>query len=169
MSKDSRERTGLNDEAKRAAVCASDQPAPRLLLKPRRSPDGGPRQRGFTLIEMIIVISIVMILASIAIPVYRMHVLRAKEAVLKEDLYAMRTSIDQYTQDKSKAPQSLDDLVTAGYLHLIPKDPFTESNSTWEPVIDDSIQEPDQTDTGIVDVKSGAKVMSSEGTTYDTW
>jgi general secretion pathway protein G len=166
---DSRDHHELSSETKRAAVCASDHLGPRLVLNRRRLRNGGIRQRGFTLIEMIIVISIVMILTAIAIPLYRLHVLRAKEAVLKEDLYAMRTSIDEYTQDKNKAPQSLDDLVTTGYLRLIPKDPFTDSNSTWEPVIDDSIQEPDQTETGIVDVKSGAKIQSSDGTTYDTW
>lgn len=126
-------------------------------------------QRGFTLIEMIIVISIVMILASIAIPVYRMHVLHAREAVLKEDLFSMRQSIDQYTQDKNKAPQSLDDLVSAGYLHGLPKDPITESNQTWEPVMDDSIQQLGQSEPGIVDVHSGAKTTGSDGTAYNTW
>ncbi len=126
-------------------------------------------QQGFTLIEMIIVISIVMILTSIAVPVFKMHVLHAREAVLKEDLYSIRQCIDQYTQDKNKAPQSLDDLVTAGYLHALPKDPFTDSNQTWEPVTDDSIQQLDQTDTGIVDVHSGSKGTGSEGTAYNTW
>lgn len=144
--------------------------------RPRAVSDGSfrlaafdPMEEGFTLIEMMIVISMVGILVSIAIPVYKMHILHAREAVLKEDLYAMRTSIDQYTQDKNKAPQSLDDLVSTGYLHLIPKDPFTESNTTWEPVSDNSIEQIEQTDTGIVDVHSGSKATSSEGTTYDTW
>lgn len=127
------------------------------------------QERGFTLIEMIIVVSIVLILTSIAIPAYKNHVLHAREAVLKEDLYSMRQSIDQYTQDKNKAPQSLDDLVSAGYMHLIPKDPFTDSNQTWQPVSDDSIQQIGQTDTGIVDVHSGSKLVSTDGTSYDTW
>jgi general secretion pathway protein G len=165
----SRERPGLNDKMRRALLRSRDGLAVRRIRQRRRASNGGLSQGGFTLIEMIIVISIVMILTGIAIPLYRMHVVRAKEAVLKEDLYAMRSSIDQYTQDKDKAPQSLDDLVTAGYLHAIPKDPMTESNSTWEPVSDDSIQDPDQTETGIVDVKSGAKSMGSDGTSYDTW
>lgn len=125
--------------------------------------------KGFTLIEMIIVISIVTILAAIAIPIYRGHIQRAREATLKEDLYSMRQCIDQYTQDKNKAPQSLDDLVTAGYLHFIPKDPFTDSNQSWETVSDDSIQQLNQTDTGIVDVHSGSKDVSSDGTAYNTW
>lgn len=124
---------------------------------------------GFTLVEMIIVISIMMILTSIAIPVYKMHILRAREAVLKEDLFSIRQSIDQYTNDKNKAPQSLDDLVSSGYLHLIPKDPFTESNQTWQPVNDDSIMQLGQTDSGIVDVHSGSDKVGSDGTAYNTW
>ena len=126
-------------------------------------------QKGFTLIEMMIVISIVMILTSIAVPVYRMHVLHAREAVLREDLFTMRQSIDQYTQDKVKAPQSLDDLVSSGYMRVLPKDPFTDSNQTWEPVMDDSIQALGQTETGIVDVHSGSKLTGSDGTGYNTW
>lgn len=127
------------------------------------------KERGFTLIEMIIVISIVTILTSIAIPVYRLHVLHAREAVLKEDLFSIRQCIDQYTQDKNKAPQSLDDLVSAGYLHALPKDPFTESNQTWEPVMDDSIQQLGQSEPGIVDVHSGSKLTATDGTAYNTW
>jgi general secretion pathway protein G len=126
-------------------------------------------QKGFTLIEMIIVISIVMILTSIAIPVYNQHVLHAREAVLKEDLYSMRNAIDQYTQDKDKAPQSLDDIVSAGYLRAIPKDPFTGQKDTWETVSDDSIMQMSQTESGIVDVHSGSKLVGSDGTAYNTW
>ena len=126
-------------------------------------------QRGFTLIEMIIVISIIMILTSIAIPIYNMHIVHAREAVLREDLYSIRNSIDQYTQDKNKAPQSLDDIVQAGYLRALPKDPITQSNETWEPVSDDSIQELLQTDPGIVDVHSGSKLSAADGTAYNTW
>lgn len=126
-------------------------------------------QCGFTLIEMMIVIAIILILASIAIPVYKMHVLHAREAVLKEDLHSMRQSIDQYTQDKDKAPQALDDLVSAGYMRQIPKDPFTDSNQTWEPVTDDSIAVLGQTDTGISDVHSGSKLVGSDGSAYNTW
>lgn len=126
-------------------------------------------QRGFTLIEMMIVISIVIILTAIAVPIYKQHVLHAREAVLKEDLYSMRNSIDQYTQDKDKAPQALDDLVSAGYLRMIPKDPFTDSSQTWEPVTDDSIAVLGQTDTGITDVHSGSKQVGSDGTAYNSW
>jgi general secretion pathway protein G len=126
-------------------------------------------QRGFTLIELIIVCAIISILLGIMVPVYKIHILHANEAVLKEDLYHMRTAIDQYTQDKNKAPQALGDLVTAGYLHAIPKDPFTHSAETWQVVQEDVMESVDQTAPGISDVKSGSSLVSSEGTTYSTW
>jgi general secretion pathway protein G len=126
-------------------------------------------QRGFTLIELIIVIAILSILMSIAAPIYRNHILRANEAVLKQDLYTMRNAIDQYTQDKSKAPQSLDDLVSAGYLRQLPKDPFTNSNSSWQVTQEDALQSVDQTQPGISDVHSGSNLTSSEGTAYSSW
>lgn len=126
-------------------------------------------QRGFTLIEMIIVIAIISILVSVAVPIYRVHILRANEAVLKEDLYTMRNAIDQYTQDKAKAPQALDDLVSAGYLHAIPKDPFTNSNSSWQVVQEDVLQSLDQTQPGISDVHSGSNLTGSDGTAYSSW
>ena len=126
-------------------------------------------RRGFTLIEMIIVISIIAILVAIAVPIYTQHLRHAKEAVLKEDLYSMRSSIDQYTQDKNKAPQQLDDLVTAGYLHAIPKDPFTNSSDTWQVVNEDIVLALDQSQPGITDVHSGSDQISSEGTVYNTW
>jgi general secretion pathway protein G len=126
-------------------------------------------QRGFTLIEMIIVIAIISILVSVAVPVYRVHLLHANEAALKEDLYTLRNSIDQYTEDKSKAPQDLNDLVTAGYLRMLPKDPFTNSNSSWQPVQEDVLTSIDQTQPGISDVHSGSNATSSEGTPYSSW
>jgi general secretion pathway protein G len=126
-------------------------------------------QRAFTLIEMIIVVAIISILVSIAVPVYQQHLLHAKEAVLKEDLYSMRNAIDQYSQDKGKAPQDLNDLVTSGYLRMLPKDPFTNSNSSWQPVQEDVLTSIDQTQPGISDVHSGSNATSSEGTAYNTW
>jgi len=137
--------------------------ANRTALKSRRW------QNGFTLIEMIIVVSIILILVGIAIPSYRTHVLRAREAVLKQDLHAMRDAISQFTQDKNKAPQDLGELVSAGYLHAIPKDPFTDSTSTWVPVQEDVMDTLDQTQPGISDVHSGSDKISSEGTPYNTW
>ena len=126
------------------------------------------QQRGFTLIEMIIVCAIISILLGIMVPVYKIHILHANEAVLKEDLYHMRTAIDQYTQDKGKAPQALDDIVTAGYLHAIPKDPFTHAND-WQTVQEDVLTSIDQTQPGISDVKSASNLISSEGTAYSSW
>ena len=127
------------------------------------------RQRGFTLIEMIIVCAIISILLGIMVPIYRIHILHANEAVLKEDLYNMRQAIDQYTQDKGKAPQALDDIVSAGYLHAIPKDPFTHATDSWQTVQEDVLTSIDQTQPGISDVKSGSSLVSSEGTAYSSW
>ena len=116
-----------------------------------------------------VVISIIVILLSLAIPNYQKSILHAKETVLRDDLYTMRSLIDQYTLDKQKAPTSLDDLVQAGYLKQLPKDPFTNARDSWVPVTDDSIMSPDQTEPGIVDVHSGSEQQSSEGTAYNTW
>jgi general secretion pathway protein G len=127
------------------------------------------RQRGFTLIELMVVISIIVILMAVAIPRYQVSILRARETVLKDDLYSIRTVIDQYTLDKQKAPQSLQELVEAGYLKQLPKDPFTNSTETWVPVQDDSLMSPDQTEPGIIDVHSGSDLNSTEGTAYSTW
>jgi general secretion pathway protein G len=126
-------------------------------------------QRGFTLIELIIVIAMISILLGVMIPVYRIHILHAHEAVLKEDLYNIRQAIDQFTQDKGKAPQDLNDIVSAGYLHAIPKDPFTHAADTWQTVQEDVLTSIDQTAPGITDVKSGSSLVSSEGTPYNTW
>ncbi|HWG49602.1 MAG TPA: prepilin-type N-terminal cleavage/methylation domain-containing protein [Candidatus Acidoferrales bacterium] len=126
-------------------------------------------QRGFTLIEMIIVIAIMGILMAVAVPVYQIHIRRANEAVLKEDLYTLRNAIDQYTQDKSKAPQDLNDLVSAGYLRALPKDPFTNSNTTWQTVQEDTMSAIDQTQPGITDVHSGSNLNGTDGTAYSSW
>ncbi len=127
------------------------------------------QQGGFTLIEMIIVISMISILIGIAVPIYNIHLRHAREAVLKEDLYSMRNAIDQYTQDKAKAPQDLSDLVSAGYLHALPKDPMTNSSETWQVVQEDVMMALDQTQPGITDIHSGSNLTSSEGTAYSSW
>jgi general secretion pathway protein G len=101
--------------------------------------------------------------------VYKTVVLTTKETVLKDNLRELRRIIDQYTADKKKAPQSLQDLVDAGYFRELPRDPITDSNSTWEEVTDTAIASPDQTESGIVDVHSGSAAISSEGTPYNTW
>lgn len=127
------------------------------------------RTKGFTLIELMMVLTVISILVSIAIPIASSAILRAKEGVLKSNLHTLRTLIDQYTADKHKAPQSLDDLVSAGYLRGIPKDPVTNSNTTWQVVMEDASLYPDQTETGIFDVKSGSNAISTEGTPYSEW
>ena len=126
-------------------------------------------KKGFTLLEMMIVLTIIAILASISVPMYQAVVLRAKEAVLKDNLHGLRSVIDQYTADKKTAPQSLEDLVDAGYYREIPEDPITESSTTWQLEFGDTALIPDQLETGIVDVHSGSTAISSEGTPYSEW
>ena len=127
------------------------------------------RDRGFTLIELMIVISLILILVSVSIPASNQSILRAKESVLRQDLFQLRSLISQYTLDKQKAPQSLDDLVQAGYIKQIPVDPMTGSNSTWTVEQEDSLMSVDQQDPGISDVHSGAERTASDGTAYSTW
>ncbi len=126
------------------------------------------KSAGFTLIELMIVMSIIVILLGIAIPNYRNSIVRARESVLKNDLYTMRSVIDQYTLDKQKAPQSLEDLVSAGYLKTIPKDPMTNTTE-WDVQQEDSLMAVDQQEPGIVDVHSTSSATSSEGTPYSAW
>jgi general secretion pathway protein G len=139
------------------------------VIRRRINPGRGKHQAGFTLLELMIVISIILILLSISIPQYQQSLLHAKEAVLKQDLYVLRSAIDQYTLDKQKAPQSLEDLAQAGYLKSLPKDPFTNSRETWVTVNEDSILAVDQQQPGISDVHSGASQTSSDGTPYSEW
>src|SRR6266567_3664188 len=119
------------------------------------------QDRGFTLIELMIVISLILILVSISVPAYNQSILRAKESVLKQDLFQMRSLISQYTLDKQKAPTSLDDLVQAGYIKQIPTDPLTGTNSSWTVDQEDSLMSVDQQDPGISDVHSGSSQTSS--------
>jgi general secretion pathway protein G len=125
-------------------------------------------QLGFTLVELMIVISILLILISVAVPNYRQAIVRAKESVLRQNLDSLRKTIDAYTYDKRKAPQSLDDLVSAGYLKKIPVDPMT-NQADWEVVSEDTMASIDQTEPGINDVHSASQLQSTEGTAYNTW
>jgi general secretion pathway protein G len=126
-------------------------------------------ESGFTLVELMIVMAIIMILATIAIPIYVRTLQRAKEATLREDLHTMRTAIDSYTIDKEKAPDSLDDLVQAGYLKSIPVDPLTSSSQTWITGMSDTMTDINETQGGMDDVHSGSQALASDGTTYNTW
>lgn len=115
-----------------------------------------------------IVISIILIVISFAVPIFKQSIMKAKENTLKNDLATLRTMIDEYTKDKKKAPQSLDDLVSAGYLKEIPKDPITDEPN-WTPVESDVMQYLDQTDSGVDDVHSSSTLVSTEGTPYSEW
>jgi general secretion pathway protein G len=123
---------------------------------------GGWNAKGFTLIELMIVVSIVGILATIAVPSYQSSVIKARETVLRQDLFAMRELLDHHRADKGKYPPSLDGLVTAGYLRAIPKDPFTNSPSSWQQIIE-------PTEGGIFDVYSGSDLVGTNGTPYNQW
>lgn len=126
-------------------------------------------ERGFTLIELMIVIIMILILVSIAAPMYTVSVTRARETVLRQNLYNLRMAIDQYTYDKMKAPQSLDDLVSAGYFREIPVDPMTNSRETWQVDQEDVLLSIDQTEPGISNVHSGASGSGLDGTPYSSW
>lgn len=124
--------------------------------------------QGFTLIELMIVISIIIILIGMAAGLYGRSILHAREAVLKKDLMTMREAIDSYTLDKQQAPQTLEDLVQGGYLRQVPVDPITQQND-WVLHTSESVLTPEQTGTGIDDVHAGADAISSDGTPYSSW
>ena len=130
----------------------------------------GPRDaRGFTIIELMVVMTIIVTLATIGMVQYRQSVQFAKESVLKDDLFKLRDAIDQYYADKNQYPPTLDDLVTSGYVRALPKDPITNSTSTWQSVP----AEPDPSNPsvapGVYDVKSGSELTAMDGSRYSEW
>ena len=125
-------------------------------------------RRGFTLIELMIVMAIIAVLVSVAVPMYQKSVIRARETVLRQNLFTLRTVIDEYTYDKGKAPQSLQDLVNEGYLRQIPIDPMT-GQADWEIIMEDAVSSVSQTEPGIFDVRSRSTQRSLEGTPYNEW
>lgn len=118
--------------------------------------------KGFTLIELLIVVTIIGILATLAAPSYQASVIKAREAALRQDLFTIRDVLDQHRADQGKYPSSLQALVSAGYLRAIPKDPFTNSNTTWQEMVD-------ATEGGIFDVFSGSDFVGTNGTPYNRW
>jgi general secretion pathway protein G len=122
-------------------------------------------QRGFTFVEMMVVITIIVILITIAIPIYQRSITRAKESVLMNNLFTLRTVIDNYTYDKEKAPQTLQDLVSDGYLRKIPMDPITNT-ADWKVVMEDATQAINQAQPGIFDVHSYSDKIGLDGTPY---
>jgi general secretion pathway protein G len=126
-------------------------------------------RRGFTLIELMVVMSLLVVLSTLGLVGYRQSVTRSKEAVLKEDLFRMRDAIDQFYADKNKYPPMLEDLVTDGYLRALPKDPFTESTTSWQAVPAEPDPANPVTEPGIFDVKSGSQATALDGSRYAEW
>jgi general secretion pathway protein G len=119
-------------------------------------------QRGFTLLELSIVMTVALILVTLAYPVYSQSVVKAREAALKQDLFVLRDVIDQFRADQGNYPATLLDLKSAGYVKQIPVDPFTKSAETWQQIEDEE-------EGGVFDVRSGSDVVSRDGTPYNQW
>ena len=143
-------------------------PVIRLAARPHSRGQERKRARGFTLLELMIVISMIMILMAVAVPMYNQAIIQARESVLRSNLATLRNIISQYTLDKQKAPQSLDDLVQAHYLREVPIDPMTRLPN-WEPHEEDVLMSVDQQDPGIDDVHSASNGTASDGTAYSSW
>jgi len=124
---------------------------------------------GFTLIELMVVMAIISILLAIALPIYQKSIVRAKESVLRNNLFTLHTMIDEYTIDKQKAPETLDVLVSEGYLRQVPQDPMTNSNQTWHIIMEDTPVGGSTNAPGIFDVKSGSDKTALDGTPYAEW
>jgi general secretion pathway protein G len=122
-----------------------------------------------TAVSMLSAIAMVAVLVSIALPIYTRSIQRSKESILKNNLFTLRTVIDEYTYDQHKAPQTLQDLVSHGYLRRVPMDPITGSAETWKRMMEDSTNTVNQMQPGIFDIRSGSELTSLEGTPYSQW
>ncbi len=142
--------------------------ASRLFQREAALPQLSARWGGFTLLELMIVITVMMILIAVAVPAYNQHIIRAKETVLKSNLQTLDKVIQQYTLDKAQAPQSLDDLKTAGYLHELPVDPMT-GQADWDTELEDPSNAADPQQPGIIKVHSHSAGTATDGTAYSTW
>ena len=127
------------------------------------------RRGGFTLLELMVVMALIVVLGGIAMSGYRNAVTLAQEAVLREDLFRMRDAIDQYYADKNRYPSSLDALVSDGYLRALPEDPFTRSSTTWQEIPSDPDANNPGGDVGVYNVKSGSDKLSMQGEPYSEW
>jgi general secretion pathway protein G len=136
---------------------------PQLLVTRTRN------ARGFTLIELIVVMSLIVLLATIGLTAYTSSVKRGKEAVLKEDLFRMRDAIDQYYADKGKYPADLSELVGGGYMRRVPQDPITQSSESWQVIPAEPDPNNPSAEPGIYDVKSGSEAMALDGSKYSDW
>src|SRR5262245_1254842 len=123
---------------------------------------GRETPNGFTLIELLIVVSIIGILATLAVPSYQASIIKAREAALRQDLFTLRDVLDQHRADQGKYPASLQTLVASGYLRVVPKDPFTNSESTWQEMTG-VVEE------GVIDVFSGSEFVGTNGLPYNRW
>jgi general secretion pathway protein G len=154
--------------------------APRLRSHADRRPDVSSSlhrtesqtsllERGFTMIELLVVVSLIVILATMGLTQYRASVIHAREATLKEDLFRMRDAIDQYYADKGKYPATLDALVSDGYVRKLPEDPFTHSSTSWQAVPAEPDPNNPAAEPGVFDVKSGSDETALDGTRYSEW
>jgi general secretion pathway protein G len=125
--------------------------------------------RGFTLIELVVVMSLIILLATIGLTAYTSSVRRGKEAVLREDLFRMRDAIDQYYADKGKYPADLTELVSAGYIRRVPEDPMTEKNDSWQLVPAEPDPSNPSSEPGVYNVTSGSEAVALDGSKYSDW